>query len=239
MKMIKDVILYSIISMFLLGSCQTTTDEKEYDTRAIASLDAMSDAIGKLNSCSYTLNTIIQNGTGTELLIDHDVYMRGPNKMYIHSQGSKGQRGYWYNGNQLAYFSYKTNEFDTVSAPENILAAIDFLHNKFAIDFPAADFFYPSFTDDIMANYDKVFLVGDDQVDGVDCTSILASNNTETIQIWIDKSTNLPYQLNIESKDNYYEAVFSNWILNPHLPDLLFEFEPPVNATRKNLETKK
>jgi len=240
-KMIKKLILPCVFSLFLLASCQTASNEIEYDTRAIERLDGLSETIGKLNSCSYTLNTIVSDNSKSGFNAQHDVYFRGPDKMYVHTEGTKGKKSYWYNGKRLAWLSYDKNVFDTISAPDNILEAIDFLHNKYGIDFPAADFFYPTLTDDIIANYDKVLFAAEQKIGGIACTVIEATNETHTMQIWIEKETNLPCKLVIESKNtefDYYEAIFSNWRINPRLPDSMFEFEPPISATRNKLQPK-
>jgi len=231
-------ILYSILASFLLLSC-TSKDKEEYDTRAIESLDLLSQTIGELSACSYTLNEIIVKEDGSEYANEHDVYMRGPNKMYIHSVGTKGDRSYWYDGENLSFFSFDKNVYATVEAPDDILQTIDYVNDKYGIDFPAADFFYPDLTDDVLNEFDYVLFVGDELVNGIESTSILARNDTKVVQIWIDKASNLPLKLVIESKVNaaeYYEATFSNFRTNPSLPDLLFEFKPPSNSESTELK---
>jgi hypothetical protein len=164
--------------------------------------------------------------------------MRGPDKMYIYSTGTHGQKGYWYNGAQFSYFSFNKNLYDTVEAPNNIIAAIDVLHDTYKIDFPAADFFYPTLTDDMINHYDRVLSIADKTVDDVDCFVIEASNDNEVVHIWIEKDSYLPHKMSIKNTteaDEYYEAVFSNWKINPTLPDMLFEFTSPANSTRKKL----
>ncbi len=238
-KMIKTTIIYLLTATLFFVSC--TSNSGKYDDRAIESLDNLSETIGNLNSCSYTLATIVSKENTSEFSNEHDVYMRGPDKMYIHTNGTKGEKGFWYDGSNFAYFSYNKNTYDTISAPGNIIAAIDQLHHKFGIDFPAADFFYPSFTDDIINNFSEVLYMGDNNIDGVDCIHIEAVNKAEILQIWIEKETNLPHKMiigQINNSGSNYEAVFSNWRVNPNLPDILFEFEPPTNSTRKKLQPK-
>lgn len=231
-------LLFSITT-FLFLACSSG----EYDSRAIEQLDKLAETIGNLDSCSYTLNTYKLEADSTEIFIESDMYMRGPNKMYVYSVNSdKGERGMWYNGTKFAYYSFDNLEYDTIAAPENLLLAIDFVHTKYGIDFPAGDFFYPTFTDDIIRDFDNVWYEGDVTVDGVDCISILATNDSQELQLWIVKENNLPYKMAIlskEDKDEYYEATFSNWRSNPELPDLLFEFYPPSNSKRANLLNKK
>jgi len=237
--MINKTILYSILASFFLLSC-TSKDKEEYDTRAIESLDVMSQTIGELSACSYTLNALIVEEDGAEHSTEHDVYMRGPNKMYIHSTGSRGNRSYWYDGENLSYYSFDKNAYATIEAPDDIMQTIDYVSNNYGVEFPAADFFYPDFTDDILDEFDYVLFVGDEQVDGIESTSVFLRNDTKAAQIWIDKASHLPLKLVIESTTDttkYYEATFSNFRSNPDLPDLLFDFRPPINSESTELKT--
>ena len=136
----KKLLFFLIVTVLFTVSCSSDQAGKQYDTRAIEYLDNLSETIGSLNSCSYTLNTINAKSKDSVFTNEHDVYMRGADKMHITSNGRKGPKAYWYNGKQFSYFSYNKNVYDTVSAPKNTIAAIDFLHEKFGIDFPAADF---------------------------------------------------------------------------------------------------
>lgn len=235
--MIKKIVYYLIAATLFFVSC--TSDNGKYEKGAIDHLDKLSETIGNLNSCSYTLNTVVSKGTESEFSNEHDVYMRGPDKMHIHTNGTKGQKGFWYDGSSFAYFSYNKNTYDTVSAASNIIAAIHQLHNDYGIDFPAADFFYPTFTDDILDNFNEVLLVGDENIDDVDCVVILASNDDIVLKIWIEKDSNLPNIVSITPFDksaSSYKAVFSNWRINPPLPNMLFEFAPPPNSKREKLQ---
>ena len=236
--MAKKVVLYSIFVSFFLVSC-TSQDNEQYDTRALASLDAMSEAIGELGACSYTLNDVNVLEDGTEYYNQHDVYMRGPDKMYVHSVGTKGDRSTWYDGSTLAYYSFDKNTYATIEAPDNIMEMIEYVNEKYGVDFPAADFFYPNLTDDILDNFDHVLFLGDETINGLEATSILASNDDDILQIWIDKTTNLPVKFLIDSKASaaeYYVASFSNFRVNPDLPDLLFEINAPINSESSDLK---
>jgi hypothetical protein len=235
--MLRKAILYSVLASLLLVSC-TAKDKQEYDARAIESLDAMAEVIGELQATSYTLKDVNVTEDGSELYNVHDVYMRGPNKMYIHSNGTKGIRSYWYDGTTLAYYFFDKDTYAEIDAPDDILKTIDHVHEKYGVRFPAADFFYPNFTDDILTEFDHVLFLGDDVIEGTESTSILASNDIKVVQIWIDKASNLPLRLSIESTGtaDFYEATFSNFRSNPVLPDLMFESEPPVDSEASELK---
>jgi hypothetical protein len=238
------VLGYSVLCI-LLYSCSSSTENNDgvYDKEAVQALDNISEVIGELNSCSYTLNTFVKELDANDEFIEynntHDVYLRGPNKMHIYTVGTKGEKSYWYDGNNLAFYSFDKNIYDTVSAPETIIPAIDFLHHKYGIDFPASNFFYPDFTDDILSNFNNVYYLGEVVIDEIECIAIEASNNDKILSIWLEKESKMPYKMMLEKNEEnggFYEATFTNWQLDPTLPDLLFEFEPPEDAKRVIIE---
>jgi hypothetical protein len=236
--MVSKTIFYSVLISLFLVSC-TAKDKEQYDTRAIESLDAMGHVIGELLAASYTLHDVNVTADGSEFYNEHDVYMRGPNKMFVHSNGTKGVRSYWYDGTTLAFYSFNKSTYATIDAPDTIVKAIDYVNDKYGVRFPAADFFYPSFTDDILTDFDHVLFLGEEEIEGTKAIAVLASNDVNVVQIWIDKATKLPLRLSIESKADtpeFYEATFSNFRINPNLPDLMFESNPPSGSERTELK---
>ena len=62
----------------------------------------------------------------------------------------------------------------------------------------------------------------------------MAINNEIHVQIWISNSTGmLPKKLliiNKSEKNLQIESTFSDWVLNPNIPESVFDFLPPPNA---------
>ncbi len=230
----KKVILYSILGILFFVSCKPAV-EGEYDSRAVDSLDKLSEVIGNLSSLSYTVTSYSVDKDSVAMSILSDVYLRGSNKMFIENSGTKGNRSFWYDGTKFSYFLFDKNEYDILDAPDGTLKLIDSIHSKFGIYFPAADFLYPTLTDDILENYDSLLYADNEKMEGIDCVLLEANNVENTVQVWIDKNLNLPVKMVITSKTDetiYYEAVYSNWKLNPELPDIMFEFQPPSGSTQ-------
>jgi len=235
----------TILSFFILLSCNN--NKGFYETKAIDELDKMSETIGELNSCSYSLDvTSMQIDNKTKVESDknrmiHDVYMQGPAKFYIHSTGTRGRNSYWYDGQRFSFYSHDRNVFDTIRTTGNVIETIDFLNQKYGVYFPAADFFYPSLTDDIIDFADEVVLLENQTIDHHEYILIKAKNTKKEIIIWIDKSTKLPYKLIISPQTNeglYYEAIFSNWKINPKFYDVLFDYQPSKDSQREPLKIK-
>jgi hypothetical protein len=232
-----------LIFIGLAVSISAWAQTPRVDSVALMILNHMSDIIGDLNSCSFKLQTSVDvidydfgtiKQTGTD-----EVSMVGPDKMLVHSYGDKGHQGYWYNGEQVTYYSFSENNYATVAAQPDILSTIDSLNMNYNIDFPAADFFYPTFTDDILSQYPNVLFAGIKNVAGQECFHVIVSNLQQTIQFWIaNNAYSLPEKFVITYKNHenmQYEASFSDWKLNPEIPEAVFEFLPPPNANRITL----
>jgi len=239
--MLNKINLFSFLILFILSSCNS--DNGFYETKAIDELDKMAETIGEINSCSYSLSTLskqINNDDESNKKEGiHNVYMQGPNKFYIHSVGTKGQRSFWYNGQRFSYYSHDRHVFDTIKAEGNVVEVMDFLNKKYNIYFPAADFFYPSLTDDIIDFSDEVILLENQIINQKEYIVVQATNNKKRVTIWIDKANKLPFKFIISPQTGqglYYEAIFSNWKLNPKFYDVLFEYIPSKGTKREPLQ---
>jgi hypothetical protein len=236
-----------LVSFMLLIVLKSFSQEQQIDSNAINILDRMSEIIGSLNSCSFQVNTSIdhvdqQNGL-VKQFFHHEIYMVGPDKMHIQTKGAKGNHSYWYNGDLLMYYSLTHNHYGFIETPDNIIETIDMVNADYGIDFPAADFFYPTFTDDLLENSNTIAYLGLVSVNGEDCHHIVASGPDQHIQIWLRNDTfTLPLRFVILEKSGdlplQYEAVFSKWSINPSLPEAIFDFVVPETAKRLSFVSK-
>lgn len=210
------------------------------DPKAVQILDAMSSIIGDFNSVSYELHATWDESDKNSELVQQSgashVYMVGPDKMLIDSRWThKDHRGFWYNGTRVVYYNYDENNYALIDAPPTIVKAIYQVNRDFGVKFPGADFFFSTFTDDLINNSDQIKYLGKEMINGKECFHIIAVNKKLNIQIWISNdSFNLPVKFVIIFKElsgnPQYEASFSNWNINPGLPDAMFEFVPPPNS---------
>ncbi|MFI5193630.1 MAG: DUF2092 domain-containing protein, partial [Chitinophagales bacterium] len=110
-------------------------------------------------------------------------------------------------------------------------------NKSYGIEFPTSDFFYPSFVDDLLADSKNLIYLGTTSVDGKECFHIAGTAKDKTYQFWISNDAyTLPLKMVIvyTSKDMnpQYEAVLSDWQLNPNLPATLFTFNTPPKARK-------
>lgn len=208
------------------------------DNPAILVLDRMSDMIGSLSSVSYSLQVVqdVQDpdhGTIARLAT-HQVYMTGPDRMHVNSVGDRSHRGYWYDGARVVYYNFTENNYGTMDADGDIITTIEEVNRRYGVDFPAADFFYPTFTDDLIAQSTHIDYLGTVLLGGRECFRIVARGTEQTVQLWVaNDATFLPMKFIITDHTQgnaQYQGTFTDWALNPDLPETLYQFTPPPGA---------
>ncbi|WP_136480109.1 DUF2092 domain-containing protein [Cognatitamlana onchidii] len=231
----KPLFVTTLLIFCLLGHSQNS---KNIDSTAIFILDKMSDVIGNLNAVTFDLNTSIDKLDTSKNIVKHysksTVSFSGPNKLLSRTEGSRGKSGFWYDGSFMTYYNFDENNYVTLAAPESTLEMINQMNENYDFKFPAADFFYPDFTDDMMEYFDEIKFLGKKTLAEEECYHIMAINKNMNVQIWISNKTYLlpkHFVIIYKNKDNMqYESTFSNWTLNPDIPDAVFNFLAPPTA---------
>jgi hypothetical protein len=217
---------------------------RRIDTVAVAILDKMSAVIGDLSSCSVTIKSNYDISSKELGLIKHSdeqqLFVHGPNKMLVKSDGDRGSRDFYFDGTKLSYYSLDKNQYGQIDASMSLVEMIDTVSKLYGIEFPAADFLYPSFVDDILAESKELVYLGLTRVDGKECYHIAGKGYDKTFQFWISNDAyTLPMKMVIvytnQEMNPQYEAVLTDWQVNPNLPDALFTFTIPHRAQRVKL----
>jgi hypothetical protein len=233
--------LFLMLVLLLSGRAGAQTARSRFDTVAVSILDHMSEMIGQLSSCSATVKSNYDVSSRELGLIKHSdiehVYIGGPDKLLVRSEGDKGNRSLYYNGQTLSYYSMDKNHYARIKAPGSVMDMIDNMNKDYGIVFPIADFLYPGFVDDILADANNLVLLGMTKVDGKDCFHIAGSSKDKTFQFWIaDDPFYLPVKLVIvntaKPMNPQFEATYCDWQINPNLPAGIFEFKAPPNAMK-------
>lgn len=243
-KKILFFLLVAAISTRIQAQTRKEAETRKIDTVAVSILDRMSALIGDLNSCSVTIKSNYDIRSKELGLVKHSdeeqLFLHGPDKLLIRSEGDRGSRDFVYNGNTLSYYSLDRNQYGQIKIPASIMEMIDTVNKLYGIEFTGADFFYPGFVDDILGEAKQLSYLGLTKVDGKECYHIAGTASDKTFQFWISNDAYaLPLKMVIvytsKEMSPQYEAVLTGWQVNPALPNSLFEFSAPPKAKQIKL----
>ena len=233
--------------LFATGASAQTKTQPPYrriDTVAVAIMDKMSAVIGDLSSCSVTIKSNYDVTSKDLGLIKHSdeqqLFIHGSDKMLVKSDGDRGSRDFYFDGTKLSYYSMDKNQYGQIDASMSLVEMIDTVSKLYGIEFPAADFLYPTFVDDILSESKELVYLGLTKVEGKECYHIAGKSSDKTFQFWISADAyNLPIKMVIvytsQEMNPQYEATLTDWQVNPNLPDALFTFTIPHRAQRVKL----
>ena len=240
MKLIKIM----IVPLMVFASVSVNAQINGIDTIAVSILDRMSAFMQDMKSCTVTVKTEYDVANAELGLVKHTddekLYMSGGNKLFVSSVGDKGSHDFIYNGKTFTHYSANRNHYAQTDWSGTVVGMIDSMHKTYGIVFPAADFLYPAFVDDILAEAHSLALLGMTNVNGRDCYHIAGVSKDKTFQFWIaDGPFCLPLKMVIVDRDKpmnpQFQAVYNDWQVNPSLPDALFDFHAPPNCRKVKL----
>lgn len=231
--------------LFLIGltimTITTKGQTQRIDSTAVFILHKTTESLQYIKSCSF--KAILTYDISNESLglvkhaVNEKVSIKFPDKLKIISSGDKGNRSLWYNGKNLTYYSFDNNTYATTPAPKSVIETIDETSKKFGIEFPAADFFYESFLDDLKSEQGNLIYLGKTILDDKECYHIAGTDKNKSFQFWIGNDDYfLPIKMVIiytnDAAKPQYEAVYKDWVINADFTDYMFEFTPPPRASK-------
>src|SRR5258706_5529684 len=124
--MLKKILLIFLITVV---SARIQAQTRKIDTVAVSIMDKMSAMIGDLSSCSVTIRSNYDIRSKELGLVKHSdeeqLFLHGPDKLLIRSEGDKGSRDFVYNGETLSYYSMDKNQYGQIRIPASIMEMID------------------------------------------------------------------------------------------------------------------
>ena len=240
----KKILYFIIASLSFCDVNPASAQNASIDTIAVSILDRMSLFINDLKSCSTVVKTNYDVASPELGLVKHsdkeNLYISGGKDLYASLDGDKGTRDFVFDGNTFTYYSVTKNHFAQVAMNCSLIEMIDSMNKHYGIIFPAADFLYPNFVNDILAETSALVLLGTTSVDGKECYHIAGVTKEMTYQFWISTGPFcLPAKMVLVYRNKpmnpQFEAHYTDWAVNPILPDNLFEFQAPPNARKIKL----
>ncbi len=245
---IEKIMKYSAILLLACFIMPVTLKSQVSKTDSIALyvLEQTNNKMRSLQSCSFTAHISYDVWLDELGYIKHSnenkVSLKFPDKLKVNLDGDDGHKVFLYDGNNFSYYSYGRNQYSIFPLPKkDVVQVMDTINRLYDIDFPGADFFYSSFVQDVVDTGAKLIFLGMTDIYGKSCFHIAGRDvNGTGFQFWIAAEDYfLPIKMvlvyNDENGQSQYEATYSDWNLNPNIPDSMFEFSIPPKATKVRL----
>jgi hypothetical protein len=224
----------------------TETEEKPViDSRADKLLKAMGDYLKSSKQFSFhaniTFDDLIPSGQKIQYASSSDIAVHRPDRVYAEKQSDLGGKRFWYDGKNMTLMDTRLGVYATEPVPADIDSAMDHLMEKYGFSPPLVDFVYSDPYHTLIENVESGFYVGLHDVEGVRCHHLAFVQKNIDWQIWIEDGRQMvPRKIVITYKtipeSPQFSAMFSEWDLDAHLPDALFNINLTFTENYEKIE---
>jgi len=217
------------------------TSQAMVDPEAAEILKEMSDTLEAAKEFTFdteiTNDRTLDSGQTIQISGTMKTAVKRPDHAYAKYTGDFNTREIWYSGDELTLYIPDKDFYGVLKTPDTLDATMDFLMDEYNFSLPLADVISADPYTSVMETTTGGFVVGDSMVRGVECTHLAFTAQYVDWQVWISNDDPaLPYKLVIEYKElegvPQYQAIFSNWNLNPKLSKSAFKPNLPKDAVK-------
>ncbi|MEA3291826.1 MAG: DUF2092 domain-containing protein, partial [Pseudomonadota bacterium] len=234
----KNTIATAVAAALLLGAGGTAVagDSTNLDPQADALLKKMSDYMGELKSFSADAfvvdEQIMGDGFKMSVLQSGAIKIKRPNKLYISRKGMLRDQEAFFDGEKLTVYGNNLNMSVEIPVQGDVDAVLDAAAEKFGAELPARDLVSADAYTPLMEPVEESSYLGTVEIGGATCRQLAFRTDEVDWQMWVQEGDQpLPCRYTITSKWTYaapqYTITFTNWKVDPDLPDSDFTFSAP------------
>ncbi|MEJ8857616.1 DUF2092 domain-containing protein [Variovorax robiniae] len=224
-----------------VGSPSVQAQVAGIDPQATQLLRRMTDYLAGLKRFSVdsdsTLEVVLKTGEKLQFDTAAKATVRRPDRLRAERGGEIVDQVFLYDGASLTLYSLDAKRFAVAPAPATLDAALDYARDRLDIVAPASDLLATNAFDRLTQGLLGAIVVGPSVVGGVKTTHLAFRGPEVDFQVWVqDGDKPLPRKYVITTRQVQgmpeFASSFSNWKLDPEVPDSLFVFAPPKEARR-------
>ncbi|KEF40843.1 MAG: hypothetical protein ER33_14790 [Cyanobium sp. CACIAM 14] len=198
------------------------------EPKAIDLLRAASARLAAARSMSFTAVSTYESpsrlGTPLAYVTQSEVTLQRPDRLRVITLGDGPASEFYFDGRTMMAFAPAENLVAVAPAPPSIDAMLKAAYDSAAIYFPFSDLIVADPYKDLADGLVLAFFIGQSRVVGGTLTDVIAIANDKVFaQIWIGADDRLPRMIRAvyaEDRSRLRQQVeFSNWRLNPAVPD--------------------
>ena len=184
-----------------------------------------------------TDDRVYSAGKKLQFAFELEAYVKRPDKVRINGVGDIENKQFFYNGKTITLYDKSHNSYAVMEAPGTIDAAMAKADKEYGLRISLVDLAESDTYALMTKGVKNALYVGEGEVRGIRCHHLAFDEKHIQWQIWIDAGEKpLIRKLIITQKkllgSPQWTAYFTEWNLTPQLPDSLFVFTPPPNATK-------
>ena len=226
----------------LLGACllgatlqAATAGTPAIDPEADALLKRMSDYLAGLRSFAAEVRILDQqmlnDGFKLTFYRQGGIEVQNPDRFHLSRTGMLRDQEAFFDGKRLVFHGRRLKAYVTVEVKGDIDTALDTAVDVFGAELPARDLFGKNAYAALMEPVTQAAYIGRVPMEGAVCHQLAFRTDEVDWQIWIrDGDQPVPCRYSITSKwitgAPQYRVAFTNWRINPQLPEATFEFTP-------------
>jgi hypothetical protein len=216
---------------------QDTPPGQEITPEARAVLDRMSAYLKNLQAYTIqahgTRDEVIEHGYKLQHNETASLQVQRPNKMRAEVSGDLRNREFVYDGATITIDSPDDNVYATTPATDKLGTLIGDLLDR-GVELPLIDVLYQATAGTLTENVRTGQLVGDAEIEGVDCDHLAFRQTDADWQLWVEKGDRpLPRKIVITTRHEVGEPQFSavlTWNTQPKFTKDSFTFVPAKDA---------
>jgi hypothetical protein len=189
-----------------------------------------------------TFDHVLPSGQKLQFSATEDVALKRPGALYVEWSSDLGDRQFWYDGKSITLYDPSSPFYATESAPSQLDSMLDRLLPELNFSPPLADFLYSDPYQRVKSNVQYGFDLGENDVSGRSCRTLVFVEKDIDWQIWIDPGPQLiPCKLVITYKSQpsqpQFAAVFTDWDFSPRIAAPVFTPELPAEVAKIPFKT--
>lgn len=216
-----------------------TEDAKSY-LRNMAEFLADQQRLSTAAEVAYS--AVQEDGQKIEFGGNRRLTIRRPDRARIESRARDGvTRFVYFDGGTLSAVVPEQKIYASAEVPTQLDKAIDFVVQELEIPMPLAELVHPDFLSQGIDRIVSGFVVGEEVIDGVRCEHLALRGEAVDFEVWVAHgAAPLPKRIVIRYRDEpgapEFWVHFERWNLAPEVPDEVFLFTPPPNATEVSFD---
>jgi len=232
---------FALATLMLSAIIPSQARAQTIDPAAVQILQRTMDYLASLQQFSvHTQNTIeevLVSGQKIQFDYSNGLTVQRPNKLLAKRHGDIVDQSFSYDGKTLSLYNASHNYYASVAAPGSIEGMLDFARESLDLVAPASDLLYRNAFPLMMEHVYSAMIIGKAVIGGVKCDHLVFSRPDVDFQILVPEAGDpLPLKYVVTDRLHFGQpsttVVMSNWDVAPKLPDSIFSFVPPKDATK-------